>query len=62
MTQSDTGPLRHFRFDEASGTAAIDSGSTPAGGTLRLAPGSYFGPVAIKKPMTLDGGGQARFQ
>ncbi len=34
--------------------------ATPAGGTLRLAPGSYVGPVAIKKPMTLDGGGQAR--
>jgi hypothetical protein len=31
----------------------------PAGGTLRLAPGSYVGPVTINKPMTLDGGGKA---
>jgi nitrous oxidase accessory protein len=33
--------------------------ATPAGGTLRLAPGSYIGPVTINKSMTLDGGGQA---
>ncbi len=34
--------------------------ATPAGGTLKLAPGSYIAPVAINKPMILDGGGQAR--
>ena len=34
--------------------------ATPAGGTLRLAPGSYVAPVTIKRPMTLDGGGKAR--
>ena len=33
--------------------------ATPAGGTLRLVPGSYVGPVTINKPMTLDGGGKA---
>ncbi len=34
--------------------------ATPAGGMLKLAPGSYIAPVVINKPMTLDGGGQAR--
>ena len=33
--------------------------TTPAGGTLRLAPGSYAGPARINKSMTLDGGHQA---
>lgn len=33
--------------------------ATPAGGTLRLAPGSYAGPAAIHKPMTLEGGQRA---
>ena len=33
--------------------------ATPAGGTLRLAPGSYAGPAAINKPMTLEGGHRA---
>jgi nitrous oxidase accessory protein len=41
----------------ASLQAQIDA--TPAGGTLRLVPGSYVGPVTINKPMTLDGGGKA---
>ncbi len=30
--------------------------ATPVNGTLRLAPGSYAGPVTITRPMTLDGG------
>jgi nitrous oxidase accessory protein len=34
--------------------------ATPAGGRLALAPGDYTGPVTIGRPMTLDGGGQAR--
>ncbi|RLJ68165.1 nitrous oxide reductase family maturation protein NosD [Sulfurisoma sediminicola] len=38
--------------------ALIDA--TPAGGTLRLAPGRYAGPVVIARPMTLDGQGKAR--
>lgn len=33
--------------------------ATPIGGTLKLAPGTYAGPVAITKTMTLDGGGAA---
>jgi nitrous oxidase accessory protein len=33
--------------------------ATPAGGTLRLAPGSYAGPVTISRPMVLDGAGRA---
>lgn len=33
--------------------------ATPAGGTLRLAPGSYAGPATITRPMTLDGGRHA---
>jgi nitrous oxidase accessory protein len=37
--------------------ALIDA--TPAGGTLRLAPGTYAGPVSISRTMTLDGGRQA---
>ncbi len=41
----------------ASLQSQIDA--TPPGGTLRLAPGSYVGPVTITRPMTLDGGGQA---
>ena len=41
----------------ASLQSLIDA--TPAGGTLRLAPGSYIGPVTIIRPMTLDGGGRA---
>lgn len=41
----------------ASLQAMIDA--TPAGGTLRLAPGSYAGPVFVSKPLTLDGGGRA---
>jgi nitrous oxidase accessory protein len=32
---------------------------TPAGGTLKLVPGSYAGPVRVTKPLTLDGGGKA---
>jgi nitrous oxidase accessory protein len=37
--------------------ALIDA--TPAGGTLRLAPGTYAGPAAITRPLTLDGGRRA---
>ncbi len=37
--------------------ALIDA--TPAGGTLRLAPGRYAGPASIARPLTLDGGRQA---
>ncbi|MBK9349122.1 MAG: nitrous oxide reductase family maturation protein NosD [Sulfuritalea sp.] len=37
--------------------ALIDA--TPAGGTLRLAPGSHAGPVTITRALTLDGGGKA---
>ncbi len=37
--------------------ALIDA--TPAGGTLRLAPGTYAGPASIGKSMTLDGGHHA---
>lgn len=37
--------------------ALIDA--TPAGGTLRLAPGSYAGPATISQAITLDGGRQA---
>jgi nitrous oxidase accessory protein len=33
--------------------------ATPAGGTLRLAPGSYTGPATISRAITLDGGRQA---
>lgn len=33
--------------------------AVPAGGTLRLAPGSYAGPATISRPLTLDGGHQA---
>lgn len=33
--------------------------ATPTGGTLRLPPGSYAGPVTISRPLTLDGGRQA---
>ncbi|HNQ57973.1 MAG TPA: nitrous oxide reductase family maturation protein NosD [Candidatus Desulfobacillus denitrificans] len=33
--------------------------ATPAGGTLRPAPGIYAGPAVIAKPITLDGGGKA---
>ena len=33
--------------------------ATPAGGVLKLAPGSYVAPVSINKSMTLDGGGRA---
>jgi nitrous oxidase accessory protein len=33
--------------------------ATLAGGTLKLAPGSYVGPVRVTKPLTLDGGGKA---
>jgi nitrous oxidase accessory protein len=32
--------------------------ATPAGGILRLAPGTYAGPAAITRPLTLDGGGK----
>ncbi|NJD33283.1 MAG: hypothetical protein FIA96_00310 [Betaproteobacteria bacterium] len=32
---------------------------TPAGGTLKLAPGSYAGPVRVNKSLTVDGGGKA---
>ena len=31
---------------------------TPPGGTLKPAPGTYSGPVVIRKPIILDGGGQ----
>jgi nitrous oxidase accessory protein len=33
--------------------------ATPAGGTLRLAPGTYAGPATIGRPLTLDGGRRA---
>ena len=33
--------------------------ATPAGGTLRLPPGSYAGPASITRPLTLEGGRQA---
>lgn len=32
--------------------------ATPAGGTLRLAPGTYQGPARVARPMVLDGGGR----
>lgn len=34
--------------------------ATPSGGTLRLPPGTYAGPVLIDRPMVVDGGGKAR--
>ena len=37
--------------------ALIDA--TPAGATLRLAPGVYSGPAKIGRPLTIDGGRQA---
>ena len=33
--------------------------ATPEGGTLKLAPRSYAGPVILSRPITLDGGGKA---
>lgn len=33
--------------------------ATPAGGTLRLAPGAYAGPATIVRPLVLDGAGKA---
>ena len=33
--------------------------ATPAGGTLRLAPGTYAGPASIARPLALDGGHRA---
>jgi nitrous oxidase accessory protein len=33
--------------------------ATPAGGVLRLAPGSHAGPATITRPMTLEGAGRA---
>jgi len=36
--------------------------ATPAGGTLRPAPGSYAGPAVIARPMTLDGGGKVTIE
>ena len=33
--------------------------AAPAGATLRLAPGTYAGPVTINRSLTLDGGGKA---
>jgi len=40
--------------------ALIDA--TPPGGTLRLPPGTYQGPATVRRPMVLDGGGQAVIQ
>ena len=51
----------HAAPERAPGAAAaplqplIDA--TPTGGTLRPAPGRYKGPVAIRRPLTLDGAG-----
>lgn len=36
--------------------------ATPAGGTLRPAPGAYAGPAVIAKPLTLDGGGKVAIE
>lgn len=33
--------------------------ATPPGGSVKLVPGSYAGPVRISRPMVLDGGGKA---
>jgi nitrous oxidase accessory protein len=33
--------------------------ATPPGGTLRLASGTYAGPAVIRRPIVLDGGGDA---
>ncbi|RIL06624.1 MAG: nitrous oxide reductase family maturation protein NosD [Proteobacteria bacterium] len=33
--------------------------ATPAGGELRIPPGSWAGPVVLRRPITLDGGGAA---
>jgi nitrous oxidase accessory protein len=33
--------------------------ATPSGGSLRLAPGIYAGPLMLSKPVVLDGGGKA---
>ncbi len=40
--------------------ALIDAASP--GSTLRLAPGTYAGPVSIAKPLTLEGGGKAEIR
>ncbi|MFO1220629.1 MAG: nitrous oxide reductase family maturation protein NosD [Burkholderiaceae bacterium] len=32
--------------------------AAPAGSVLKLAPGSYAGPVTLAKPLTIDGGGE----
>ncbi len=37
--------------------AQVDA--TPSGGTLRLLPGIYAGPVLLSRPIVLDGGGKA---
>ncbi len=37
--------------------ARVDA--TPAGGELRLEPGTYAGPVVVRRPITIDGGGEA---
>lgn len=36
--------------------------ATPAGGTLRLAPGIYLGPATINRPLLMEGAGQAVIQ
>lgn len=36
--------------------------ATPAGGVLRLTPGSYAGPAVIDKPLTIDGQGRAKIE
>lgn len=33
--------------------------ATPAGGTLKLAPGEYAGPVVLSRPLMLEGGGKS---
>lgn len=45
----------------AAGAASLQEqiDATPTGGTLRLAPGTYAGPVTISRALTLDGGGKA---
>jgi nitrous oxidase accessory protein len=40
--------------------ALIDA--APSGSTLRLAAGTYRGPVRIARPLTIEGGGRAEIR
>lgn len=51
-----------FPFAHAAPALQALIDAAPAGSTIHVEPGSHAGPIVVAKPLTLEGGGQARIR